>query len=170
MNLIKKKLQTLPKDYRAKIMLRLYAGVAKPSPKMGQSLGPLGINMMQFCKEFNAASQAFRPDVPLRVQVIAFPDRTFKFLIKPPETTWFLRKATGTDKFTNFPGYIWYDTISLQQVYEIAKVKQEMDPHLKHVSLPAICRMIIGQLASLGCNLSTQYFKPETIVRPEIKS
>ena len=56
MNLIKKKLQTLPKDYRAKIMLRLYAGVAKPSPKMGQSLGPLGINMMQFCKEFNAAS------------------------------------------------------------------------------------------------------------------
>ncbi|CAK74331.1 unnamed protein product (macronuclear) [Paramecium tetraurelia] len=170
MNLIKKKLQTLPKDYRAKIMLRLYAGVAKPSPKMGQSLGPLGINMMQFLQGIQCR----------KVQVIAFPDRTFKFLIKPPETTWFLRKATGTDKFTNFPGYIWYDTISLQQVYEIgnrhiimnslAKVKQEMDPHLKHVSLPAICRMIIGQLASLGCNLSTQYFKPETVVRPEIKS
>jgi len=62
---------------------------------MGQSLGPLGINMMQFCKEFNATTAQFRTDVPLRVQVVAFADRTFKFQIKPPETSWFIRKATG---------------------------------------------------------------------------
>lgn len=85
----------------------------------------------------------------MRVTVVAFQDRTFKFDVKPPETTWFLRKAVGNniklivvglEKFTNFPGYIDYDQVSLQQIYEIAKIKKEMDCHLKHVSMQAICR------------------------------
>ena len=74
---------------------------------------------------------------------MAYPDRTFTFFIKPPETTWFLRKACGVNKFTNLAGYIVYDRVSMQQIYEIAKVKKELDPHLMHVSLPAITRQII---------------------------
>ena len=77
------------------------AGVAKPSPKMGQSLGPLGINMMQFCKEFNEKTLNIRPDVPMKVVLLAFADRSFKFFLKPPETSWFLRKAAGISKYYN---------------------------------------------------------------------
>jgi len=79
----------------ATVNLRVYAGVAKPNPKMGQSLGPLGINMMKFCEEFNKITTHIRPDVPLKVKLTAFTDRTFKFILKPPETSWFLKKATG---------------------------------------------------------------------------
>jgi large subunit ribosomal protein L11 len=63
---------------------------------MGQALGPLGINMMQFCKDFNEKTSHIRPDVPMKVVVVAFADRTFKYYLKPPETTWFLKKAMGT--------------------------------------------------------------------------
>lgn len=68
----------------ATVNLRVLAGVAKPNPKMGQSLGPLGINMMKFCEEFNKITTHIRGDVPLKVKLTAFTDRTFKFIIKPP--------------------------------------------------------------------------------------
>lgn len=72
---------------------------------MGQSLGPLGINMMKFCEEFNQVTGHIRGDVPLKVKLTAFTDRTFKFIVKPPETSWFLKKATGQAKFTPLPGH-----------------------------------------------------------------
>lgn len=76
---------------------------------------------MQFCKEFNEKTSTIRPDVPMKVVVVAFADRTFKFFLKPPETSWFLKKATGMtiflmigkETFTNYPGHIEYDMVSL---------------------------------------------------------
>jgi large subunit ribosomal protein L11 len=62
---------------------------------MGQALGPLGINMNQFCKDFNVRTAFIKSDVPMKATVIAYPDRTFGFFIKPPETSWFLRKCSG---------------------------------------------------------------------------
>lgn len=79
----------------ARVNLRVLAGIAKPSPKMGQTLGPLGINMNQFCKDFNTRTSFIKPDVPMRATVIAYPDRSFGFYVKPPETSWFLRKCSG---------------------------------------------------------------------------
>ncbi len=70
--------------YRATINLRVLAGVAKPNPKMGQALGPLGINMVKFCEEFNKITGHIRGDVPLKVRLTTYTDRTFKFILKPP--------------------------------------------------------------------------------------
>ncbi|XP_051912785.1 50S ribosomal protein L11-like [Hippocampus zosterae] len=100
------------------------AGVAKPNPKMGQALGPLGINMMQFCKEFNARTSAIRNDVPLRVIVYSFTDRSYEMQIKPPETSWFLRKATGAEKFSMYPGRMFHTEVPYFYIVEIAKIKK----------------------------------------------
>lgn len=72
-----------------------YAGVAKPSAKLGQAIGPLGLNAMAFCKEFNEWTQNFKPDTPMWIMLKAYVDRTFTFVVKPPPTTWFLCKAAG---------------------------------------------------------------------------
>ena len=92
-------------SYKGTINLKVFAGVAKPNPKMGQALGPLGLNMMKFCDEFNKRTSHIRPDVLLKVRLTAFDDRTFKFQVKPPETTWFLHKICAQEKFTPFPGH-----------------------------------------------------------------
>lgn len=102
---------------KATVNLRVLAGVAKPSPKLGQALGPLGVNMMKFCEEFNKITSHIRPDVPMKVKLTAFTDRTFKFIIKPPETSWFLRKGAGMEKFTPFPGHADKGTVCVQYVY-----------------------------------------------------
>ena len=81
--------------YKATVRIYCIAGNAKPSPKIGQALGPLGINMMQFCKEFNDRTQEFNSDVPMRVILKAYIERSFKFVIKPPPTTYFIKKASG---------------------------------------------------------------------------
>ena len=101
----------------ATVNLRVLAGVAKPNPKMGQSLGPLGVNMMKFCEEFNKVTSHIRGDVPMKVRLTAFTDRTFKFIIKPPETSWFLHKASGIDKFSPLAGHENIGLVGLQYVY-----------------------------------------------------
>ena len=84
--------------YKAIVRIYCQAGVAKPSPKIGQALGPLGVNMMQFCKEFNERTQDYNEDVPMRVKLTAFTDRSFKFIVKPPPSSWFIKKASGLPK------------------------------------------------------------------------
>ena len=79
-----------------------------------------------------------RPDVPLKVKLTAFTDRTFKFKVKPPETSWFLKKAAGKDKFTPFAGHFNYVEIPIQYVYEIAKIKKELDPDLNKMDVATI--------------------------------
>jgi len=83
--------------------------------------------MMHFCKDFNAQTGVYRPDVPLRVKLTAFSDRSYKYIIKPPETSWFLKRVTGKNKFTNFPKHYVNDKISILYIYEIAKIKKEID-------------------------------------------
>ena len=109
--------------YKATVRIYCIAGNAKPSPKIGQALGPLGINMMQFCKEFNDRTQEFNSDVPMRVILKAYIDRSFKFVIKPPPTTYFIKKASGLQKGSNAPGHESAGRVSVKYVYEIAKIK-----------------------------------------------
>lgn len=118
--------------------LRVLAGVAKPNPKMGQSLGPLGVNMMKFCEEFNKQTSHIRGDVLMKVRLTAYTDRTFKFIIKPPETTWFLHRVTKLETFSSMSGYVDCGEVHIQSLYEIAKIKKEMDPELRMVGMPQI--------------------------------
>lgn len=113
-----------------------------------------------------------RGDVPLKVKLTAYTDRTFKFIIKPPETSWFLHKASGVEKFTPLPGHDSYGDVPVQYIYEIAKIKKEMDPDLKKVDLPQIMnvkfaliiQMVVSQLYSCGLSLTTDPIKPKPVV------
>eukprot|EP01016_Furgasonia_blochmanni_P036161 TRINITY_DN4090_c0_g2_i4.p1 TRINITY_DN4090_c0_g2~~TRINITY_DN4090_c0_g2_i4.p1 ORF type:complete len:169 (-),score=32.83 TRINITY_DN4090_c0_g2_i4:241-747(-) len=136
--------------YRSRVNLRVLAGVAKPNPKMGQSLGPLGINMMQFCKDFNAVTGHIRPDVPLRVVLTAYQDRSFAFKVKSPPTSWFIRRLVGKEKLSPISNYYMRMSVGIKYIYEIAKIKKEMDHDLAHVELQSICKNIIAQCAGMG--------------------
>ena len=136
--------------YKARVRIYCMAGVAKPSPKIGQALGPLGINMMQFCKEFNERTGQWNTEVPMRVILTAYADRSFKFIIKPPPTSWFIKKASGLNKGSDKAGQNITGRVGIKYLYEIAKVKQEIDPHLKHCDIEGITRMILGTAKSMG--------------------
>ena len=128
---------------KARINLMAYAGGAKPNPKMGQALGPLGINMMKFCKDFNSKTEQYNPDVPLRISLNAFTDRTFDYKIKSPPTSWFIKRLLGVEKCTGHRALI-SGTVGITYIYEIGKIKKEMDDDLKDVPLESVCRSIVA--------------------------
>jgi large subunit ribosomal protein L11 len=107
---------------------------------------------MDFCKEFNARTAHIEPGVPTPTLITVQPDRTFSFLIKTPPTSYFLKKAAGIEKGASRPGHEITGTISLKHVYEIAKIKAT-DEHLKHLTLEAIARTIVGSARSLGIHI-----------------
>ena len=149
--------------YKASVRLYVNAGVAKPSPKIGQALGPLGINMMQFCKEFNERTGAYKNDAPMRVLLSAYMDRSFKFVVKPPPTTWFLKKACGITKCSDMPNQNIVGRIGMKYIYEIAKAKQEVDPMLRAHDVEGICRMVLGTARSMGLQVVEDTLPPEPI-------
>lgn len=149
--------------FKATVKIYCLAGNAKPSPKIGQALGPLGINMMQFCKEFNDRTQEFNPDVPMRVLLNAYVDRSFKFVIKPPPTTWFIKKASGLDKGSIKPGHEVAGRVSVKYLYEIAKIKQQSDPMLAEHDPEGICRMLVGTCKSMGIEVVEDTLPPNPV-------
>ncbi len=88
-----------------KVRLLIGAGAAKPGPAIGQALGPLGINMSEFCKQFNEVTKNHDKDVPIPVVLSAFSNRTFTFVTKTPPTSWFLKKCANLDKGSATPGH-----------------------------------------------------------------
>ena len=110
--------------YKATVRLYCMAGVAKPSPKIGQALGPLGVNMMQFCKEFNERTTKYSEHVPMRVKLTAYVDRSYKFVVKPPPTSWFIKKAASLPKGSAESTHHSAGRVSIKYLYEIAKVKK----------------------------------------------
>ena len=101
------------------------AGMAKPSPKIGQSLGPLAVNMMEFCKKFNEQTGAYNEGIPMRVNLRAFEDRSFEFDVAYPSNSWFLKKAAGIEKGTANAGRDFVGELTLKQIYEVAMVKKK---------------------------------------------
>ena len=79
------------------VKLRVGAGNAKPGPAIGQALGPLGLNMAEFCKQFNEKTKNYEKDVPLPVELSAFSNRSFTFRVKTPPTSWFLKRCAGIE-------------------------------------------------------------------------
>ena len=111
------------------VKLNVPAGNAKPGPAIGQSLGPLGINMADFCKQFNEKTEnVYKKDVPLGVRLHAMSDRTFTFDVRSPSTSWLIKQVVGLEKGPSNPDPVSPAAfISPEAVYEIAKIKHGDD-------------------------------------------
>ncbi|GAB2279931.1 hypothetical protein Dimus_014566 [Dionaea muscipula] len=141
------------KPVSATIRLTVPAGAARPAPPVGPALGQYRLNLMAFCKDFNARTQKYKPDTPMGVTITAYKDNTFDFTVKSPSVTWYLKKAAGIDLGSSRPGHLTASTVTLKHVYEIAKVKQA-DPNCQHIPLESICKSIIGTANSMGIRVS----------------
>jgi large subunit ribosomal protein L11 len=133
------------------VNLRVPAGSAKPGPAIGQALGPLGINMAEFCKQFNEKSEKiYKKDVPLRVRLHANSDRSFTFDIRTPATSYLIKKVVDLDKGPTSPdpnNPIAY--ITPEMVYEIAKIKQT-DDNRWHIPLQSVANSVVAQARTMG--------------------
>lgn len=129
------------------IKLQVPAGKANPSPPIGPALGQRGLNIMQFVKEFNAATQGMEPGMPVPVVITAFADRTFTFVTKTPPVSYFLKKAAGVEKGSATTGRSQAGKVSLAQCREIAEQKmKDLNAH----SIDGAVQMIVGSARSMG--------------------
>ena len=129
------------------IKLQVPAGAANPSPPIGPALGQRGLNIMDFCKQFNAKTQNVEKGTPIPVVITAFSDRTFTFITKQPPNTFYIKKAAKIEKGTQTPGTNTVGKITMDQVREIAKMKMQ---DLNANDIEAACSMIIGSARSMG--------------------
>ena len=129
------------------IKLQVPAGKANPSPPIGPALGQRGLNIMEFCKAFNAQTQGVEPGLPLPVVITAFADKSFTFVIKTPPATVLIKKAIKLDKGSSNPLKAKVGKITRAQLEEIAKTKE---PDLTAADLDAAVRTIAGSARSMG--------------------
>src|SRR5258705_1311393 len=129
------------------IKLQVPAGKANPSPPIGPALGQRGLNIMEFCKAFNAQTQKVEPGLPLPVVITAYVDKSFSFIIKTPPTTVLIKKAAGIESGSPRPHTDKVGKITKKQVEEIAKQKM---PDLNAASLEAAMRTVAGKQRSIG--------------------
>ena len=114
---------SVQRQLTATIKLLINAGAAKPAPPVGPALGQAGLNIMAFCKEFNAKTTNYKDGVPLRVFVKVYSDKTFEWQLKTPPSTWLIKKAAGLERAADKPGHELAATVSLKHLYEIARLK-----------------------------------------------
>jgi len=129
------------------IKLQVPAGKANPSPPIGPALGQRGLNIMEFCKAFNAQTQNMEPGMPVPVIITAYADRSFTFVTKSPPNSYFLLKAAGLEKGSQTPGKDSVGKVTMAQVREIAQKKMQ---DLNAKDLDGACQMIIGSARSMG--------------------
>jgi len=129
------------------IKLEIKAGEANPSPPVGPALGQRGLNIMEFCKAFNAATGNVEKGTPTPVVITAYQDRTFSFVTKTPPASFFIKKAAKLSKGASNPSKEVVGQITMDQVREIAETKM---PDLNAVDLEGACQMIRGSARSMG--------------------
>ncbi|OQW74438.1 MAG: 50S ribosomal protein L11 [Proteobacteria bacterium ST_bin11] len=132
------------------IKLQVKAGEANPSPPIGPALGQRGVNIMEFCKAFNARTQEVEKGLPLPVVITVFSDKSFTFITKTPPATVLLKKAVGIKSGSAKPNSNKVGTVSRAQLEEIAKAKME---DLNAANLEAAIRIIAGSARSMGLNV-----------------
>lgn len=129
------------------IKLEIPAGKANPSPPVGPALGQRGLNIMEFCKAFNAATQDKEPGMPIPVVITAYADRTFSFVTKTPPASYFIKKAVKLKKGSSAPGKDLVGKVTRKQLEEIAKEKMvDLNAH----DVPAAVQMLAGSARSMG--------------------
>jgi large subunit ribosomal protein L11 len=129
------------------IKLQVPAGKANPAPPIGPALGQAGLNIMQFCKEFNALTQKFEVGMPVPVVITAFADRTFTFITKTPPMSYLLKKAAGIDKGSTTVGRAVAGQVTAEQVRQIAEQKMT-DLNAKNIE--GAINMVVGSARSMG--------------------
>jgi large subunit ribosomal protein L11 len=126
------------------------AGSANPSPPIGPALGQQGVNIMEFCKQFNAQTQKMEKGLPIPVVITVYSDRSFTFIMKTPPAAVLIRKAIGIEKGSGTPNTAKVGKISRKQLEEVAKMKQ---PDLTAADLEAAIRTIAGSARSMGVDV-----------------
>jgi large subunit ribosomal protein L11 len=142
----------MAKKVVAQVKLQIPAGRATPAPPVGTSLGPHGINLMEFCKQFNART-ANMGDVNIPVVVTVYSDRSFTFVTKTPPAADLLKKAAGIEKGSPQPNRQKVGRVTMKQIEEIARTKL---PDLNTTSLEAAMRIIMGTARNMGLEIVEQ--------------
>lgn len=137
----------MAKKIEAYIKLQVPAGQANPSPPVGPALGQHGVNIMEFCKAFNAQTQGMEPGLPVPVVITVYGDRSFTFIMKTPPAAVLLKKAAGIKSGSGRPNTEKVGKVTRAQLEEIAKTKE---PDLTAGDLDAAVRTIAGSARSMG--------------------
>ena len=129
------------------IKLQIPAGKANPSPPIGPALGQRGLNIMEFCKAFNAQTQGMEPGLMLPVVITAFADKSFTFILKSPPASELLRKAAGVEKGSSVPNRDKVGKVTRAQVREIAEIKMK---DLNAIDIEGAMKQIEGTARNMG--------------------
>ncbi len=140
----------MAKKVNGYVKLQVPAGSANPSPPIGPALGQQGVNIMEFCKQFNAQTQALEKGLPIPVVITVYSDRSFTFIMKTPPASVLIRKAIGLEKGSGTPNTAKVGKISRKQLEDIAKTKT---PDLTAADLDAAVRTIAGSARSMGVDV-----------------
>lgn len=140
----------MAKKIEAYIKLQVAAGKANPSPPVGPALGQRGVNIMEFCKAFNAQTQDMEPGLPIPTVITVYSDRSFAFITKTPPAPVLLLKAAGIKSGSGRPNTEKVGTVTREQLEEIAKTKE---PDLTAADMDAAVRTIAGTARSMGLNV-----------------
>jgi large subunit ribosomal protein L11 len=140
----------MAKKVEAYIKLQVGAGKANPSPPVGPALGQHGVNIMEFCKAFNAQTQDMEPGLPIPTVITVYSDRSFTFITKTPPAQILLKKAAGIKSGSGRPNTEKVGTVTRAQLEEIAKAKA---PDLTAADMDAAVRTIAGTARSMGLNV-----------------
>ena len=140
----------MAKKVQGYVKLQVPAGQANPSPPIGPALGQQGVNIMEFCKQFNAQTQQIEKGLPIPVVITVYSDRSFTFIMKTPPASVLIRKAIGIEKGSGTPNTAKVGKITRKQLEEIAKTKT---PDLTAADLDAAVRTIAGSARSMGVDV-----------------
>ena len=140
----------MAKKVEAYVKLQVPAGQANPSPPVGPALGQHGVNIMEFCKAFNAQTQSLEQGLPIPVVITVYSDRSFTFITKTPPASVLLRKAAGIPKGSSNPSTEKVGKVTRQQLEEIATTKM---PDITAADMDAAVRTITGSARSMGLDV-----------------
>jgi large subunit ribosomal protein L11 len=140
----------MAKKVQGYVKLQVPAGSANPSPPIGPALGQQGVNIMEFCKQFNAQTQKLEKGLPIPVIITVYSDRSFTFIMKTPPASVLIRKALGIEKGSGVPNTQKVGKISRKQLEEVAKTKM---PDLTAADLEAALRTMAGTARSMGVDV-----------------
>jgi large subunit ribosomal protein L11 len=129
------------------VKLQVPAGQANPSPPIGPALGQRGLNIMEFCKQFNAATKAMDPGTPIPVIITVYSDRSFTFVSKTPPASYYIKKAAGIESGSKTPGRALAGKVTRKQLEEIAKQKMK---DLNANDIEGAVKQLAGSARSMG--------------------
>ncbi|MGQ0698159.1 MAG: 50S ribosomal protein L11 [Panacagrimonas sp.] len=140
----------MAKKVQGYVKLQIPAGKANPSPPIGPALGQQGVNIMGFCKEFNAATQKMEPGMPIPVVITVYSDKSFTYIMKTPPATYLIKKAVGIESGSKTPNTVKVGKIKRSQLEEIAKIKMA---DLNAADMDSAIRIIAGSARSMGIDV-----------------